>query len=564
MPPREIERLRHAAQEAVGIAGHRPDGGPVGELASALEELRIHGAELEIQNEELRTSRAELERSQKRYFRHFDLAPVGMLRLDRHGMILEANILGTKMLGFERARLGAMKLPFSPMLTSASQGIFHSHLQKALASREMESCEVKLRRQAGKETAVRLQSVASVGHDDALDLLVTLTDLMEREQAEAARLGLERLLFEARGLENIGMIAGGIAHDLNNILHVILGNLELALQVPASEPMRQMLDEADRAARRGTRVSNRFLTFSKGGCPVKQTIDVSEILGPAVVLALSGSPLKSVFEIQPDLPPIQVDPGQFAQVIENVALNAREATAGAGTLVTRVDTVRLAHSEAGGLPAGDYVRIAFQDHGVGIPEEVQGRIFDVCFTTKPRGCGIGLASAKSIVEQHGGAIQVHSRTGHGSTVTLLVPAGERSAVPPATPRAPIKMGSGRILLVDDEESIRSVVPMLLAKLGYRCVVACDGAEGCTAYVRAKVEGHPFAAVLLDATIPGGLGGEAALRLLLAADPEARVILSSGYADSEVMEHALRLGFKGRLPKPFDLRDLAEVLSEVVA
>ena len=505
----------------------------------------------------------DLREAQQRYFRHFDLAPVGMIRLNHLGMIMEGNILGGEMLGIEHARLCQGKTPFAPFLSGDSQGTFSAHLKSALASRVMESCEVKLRKSSGAETLVDLQSVASAGSGDTMDMLVTLTDLTEREKAEAAHLGLERQLFEACRLKNIGTIAGGIAHDLNNILHVILANLDLAANAPASDPVLPLIEDAYQATRRAARLASRLLTFSKGGSPVKQSVEVAEILASTVVLALSGSQLKVTFCIQPDLPPIHVDPVQFAQVIENLVINAREATAGAGGLAVRADAVHLSASNSAGLPAGNCVRIAFEDHGAGIPEDVREKIFDLCFTTKAAGSGIGLATAKSVMEQHGGTIEVTSQSGSGSTFTLLVPAAEGGVAASPAARARIKMGSGRILLVDDEEGIRMIVPRMLRELGYECVTVVEGAEGCNAYVQAKAKGQPFAAVVLDGTIPGGLGGEEALRLILQADPDARVILCSGYADGDLMKNAMDLGFKARLPKPFDIQELAEVVSDVL-
>ena len=561
IPEEEIERLRSAARALADAGEPRPESEGVQDIASALEELRIRGAELEIQNEELRTSRAELESGQLRYFRHFDLAPVGMLRLTLFGMILEANNLGAKMLGAERDRLCLGKTPLSPFLSGNSQGTFTVHLRNALASRQMESCEVRLRKRSGGETLVRMQSVASGGAGEEIDLLVTLTDITEHVHAEAERARLERKLLDARRLENIGTLAGGFAHNLNNILHVILANLELAMGASAGGPVLPMLEEADRAARRAARLSNRLRTFSKGGSPIPQTVDAAEIVTSTVVLALSGSHLKAAFFIQPDLPPLHVDPQQFAQVIENVVVNAHEATSRADELHVRVDTVR---RSAAGLPARDLVRIAFEDHGTGIPANVREKIFDLCFTTKPGGIGIGLTTAKSIMEQHSGSIAVRSQFGHGSIITLLVPAAEPCVVPPAENPVPAKMGNGRILLVDDDADIRMIVPQMVETAGFECVTASEGAEGCEAYLRAKAEGRPFAAVLLDGTIPGGLGGEEALRLILRADPDARVILCSGYADSDVMKNAMALGFKARLPKPFTMRALANVLGEVLA
>jgi CheY-like chemotaxis protein len=200
-----------------------------------------------------------------------------------------------------------------------------------------------------------------------------------------------------------------------------------------------------------------------------------------------------------------------------------------------------------------------------MPEYVRERIFEICFTTKAGGSGIGLATAKSIMDQHGGRIAVKSVTGQGTTVSLFLAAVARSFKPAAPPPAKVlAKGSGRILVIDDEEMILDVTPSILNELGYGCAVAKDGIDGCAAYKLAMAEGKPFAAVLLDATIPGGLGGEAALKRLLEVDPLARVILFSGYADSDLMIKAEELGFHGRLAKPFTVRELAAAVHDVLS
>jgi two-component system cell cycle sensor histidine kinase/response regulator CckA len=564
-PIRNFEGLRRRAQQILR-APHLKAQKSVTPAAptNALEELRLHSAELETQNEEPGRSRIQAEELQTRYFRHFDLAPVGMIRLDQNGIILEANILGAQMLGINRIRLHSVKIAFAVQLTRDSQTTFQTHLTRALASGEMESCEISLRNETGTEIFVRMQSIAARRSEGAADLFATLTDLTAHRRAELQRLELEHKLAERQKLENIGTLAGAIAHDLNNILQVIHSSLDIAKEKMVSErSLLKHITDARQAADRATNLSRRLLTFAKGGSPIKQIVSLQKILGSSVKFWLSGSKLRLELSIPRDLFAVKVDPVQFAQVIENVVINAREATKQSGKLFVRASNVLPGSAE--GLGNGPCVKIEIEDEGVGIPERVRERIFDICFTTKAGGNGIGLATAKSIMEQHGGQIAVDSVVGQGTTVSLLLPAAEQNFTPSGPPRAKIlAQGTGRILVIDDEEMILEVIPSILEDLGYGCAVAKDGADACEAYAHAMAEGKPFAAVLLDATIPGGLGGAAALQRLLKVDPQARVILFSGYADSDLMTKAEELGFKGRLAKPFTTPELAAAVQGVLS
>jgi two-component system cell cycle sensor histidine kinase/response regulator CckA len=396
------------------------------------------------------------------------------------------------------------------------------------------------------------------GQGNPSSILVIDTDITEQRQLEAQ--------FRTQRLELIGTLAGGIAHDLNNILQVIVTNLDLAASAVAlDERLPKYLDDASQGAKRATNLSRRLLTFSKGGAPIKQALDVAEILTHAVLLALSGSKLKSHFAFQRDLYPVFGDPVQLTQVIENVVINACEATPQRGKLLVRAENVDESLPASSGLPAGRYVRIEIQDNGTGIPENIRDRIFEACFTTKPGGSGLGLATVKSIMQQHGGGITIESKAGRGTTVSLMLPAAVHRPDPPAVALPPpVVKATGRILVIDDEEMILSVVGTMLNSLGYECAVAQDGVSGCHKYIRAKSEGSPFAAVLLDATIPNGVSGEEALKLLLEADPHARVILCSGYADNDLINKAELLGFKAFLAKPFSISDFVSVFNKVLS
>jgi two-component system cell cycle sensor histidine kinase/response regulator CckA len=390
-------------------------------------------------------------------------------------------------------------------------------------------------------------------------ILAIDTDITEKRQMEAQ--------LRAQRLEIIGTLAGGIAHDLNNILQIIITNLDLAAASATAfdERLLKYFEDAIQGAKRATNLSRRLLTFSKGGAPLKKPLDVGEVLTQAVLLALSGSKLKPRFAYQRDLYPVNCDPVQLTQVIENIVINACEATPHGGKLLVRAKNVEEEISASSELPAGRYVRIQIEDRGTGIPESIRDRIFEAFFTTKPDGSGLGLATVKSIVRQHGGSTTIESVVGRGTIVSLMLPAAARPPEPAVSSvPSPAVKATGRILVIDDDEMILSVVGSMLKALGYECAVAQDGVKGCNEYVRAKAEGKPFAAVLLDATIPNGLAGEEALKLLLEADSNACVILCSGYADSDLFKNAEQLGFRAVLAKPFSVSEVVSLFNKALS
>jgi PAS domain S-box-containing protein len=396
------------------------------------------------------------------------------------------------------------------------------------------------------------------GEGNPSSIFVIDTDLTEKKLMEGQFLRAQRL-------ELIGTLAAGIAHDLNNILQVIITNLDLANSAPAFDRrLPKYLDDASQGSERATTLAKRLLTFSKDGVAVKQSLDVAEFLTPAVLLALNGSKLKPFFAFQQGLYSVVGDPVQLTQVIENVVVNACEAASHRGKLLVRAENVDQTSPSLSDLSAGRYVRIEIEDTGTGIPESIRDRIFEVSFTTKPNGSGLGLATVKSIMQQHRGGITITSLCGRGTTVSLMLPAAAERLQPPAARLSiPVVQTTGRILVIDDDEMILTVVSSMLNTLGYQGAVAKDGVAGCDEYVRAKAEGDPFAAVLLDATIPNGLSGEEALKLLLETDPDARVILCSGYTDSDLLREAAQLGFKAILAKPFSISEFVSVFNEVL-
>ena len=389
-----------------------------------------------------------------------------------------------------------------------------------------------------------------------------LVHVIVHDVTEKRRLEEER--HRASKLESIGLLAGGIAHDFNNILAAITGFVAAArFRVAADPDALRALDAAERAAVRATRLTKQLLTFAKGGAPVKRIAALGPIVREAAGFALAGSNVRCELELPDDLRSADVDEGQFAQVIHNLVLNAAQSMPDGG--VIEIAAANVASPTAPGpaaLPAGEYVRIAVRDRGTGIARDTLPRIFDPYFTTKRSGSGLGLATSYSIVRAHRGAITVDSELGVGSTFTILIPASRRAAETGDRARDAVVGGSGSILIMDDEDQVREAYREVLTLLGYDVVLARDGREAIELYARAYGEGRPFAAVILDLTVPGGLGGRETIRELAKLDPEVRAIVASGYVDDSVLADPRAAGFAGVLTKPFTIGELDSTLRAV--
>jgi len=364
-------------------------------------------------------------------------------------------------------------------------------------------------------------------------------------------------------LESLGLLAGGIAHDFNNILTAILGNISLArMTAPESgAEAAQFLDEAEKATVQARHLTRQLLTFSRGGVPVREPLALEQLLPDTVNFVLRGSAVEPVFRMAEDLWPLEADPAQLGQVVTNIVLNAKHAMPGGGRLVVSAENVTASAASPPFLhPARRYVRLRFRDQGTGIPEPHLARIFDPYFTTKPDGTGLGLASAFSIVRRHEGHILADSTPGAGTTLTVFLPASrQRPGEPEPARPAPPAPRTGRILVMDDEPSVRDVCAAILQNLGYQPVCVESGEEAVRAYGAARASGRPFDAVVLDLTVRGGMGGMAALERLRGLDPEVVAVVSSGYSTDGVLADPAAHGFRGVVSKPYTFEELARVL-----
>lgn len=390
-------------------------------------------------------------------------------------------------------------------------------------------------------------------------LLQVATDITERKQIDEERQRVEKL-------ESLGVLAGGIAHDFNNQLTGIMGSLSLLKS--RTDPANRnygLLDNAVKAATRATSLTRQLLTFSKGGAPVRSIIAVEEVLREAVSFALTGSAVKTIIKIDSDLARTEADPGQLNQVFHNLALNAKQVMPDGGTLTVSAGTYSISNRKhLNDLPPGKYIRIDFSDTGPGIAPEISDKIFDPYFTTKKTGEGLGLATVHTIITKHNGKITVEPNTGTGSTFRILLPATKKVAPILSKKKTSRQISHGKILLMDDEEVIRQVGKAMLNHLGYTVDIAADGREALRHYTAAWESKKPYDVVILDLTIPGGMGGREAARRLLQINPKVKTIASSGYSDSPVMANSTDYGFSAVLQKPYKVEEVADTLQHLLA
>lgn len=391
-------------------------------------------------------------------------------------------------------------------------------------------------------------------NSNVVGAVLVFRDVTERRRTQEQ-------LARTQRLESIGVLAGGIAHDFNNILTAILGNLSLARLAPQDNAA--LLGEAETACTRARDLTQQLLTFAKGGAPIKTTTTLNALIVETVSFALRGSNVQGEVRIAADLWAVEADAGQISQVLNNLVINGKEAMPKGGVLRVTAKNIDVAPGDMNAL-AGEYVVIDVADQGEGIATEDLQRIFDPFFSTKARGSGLGLASAHSIVQQHGGFIDVKSQLGKGSSFRVFLPANSRAQIAQADMRAPgVTCGNGRVLIVDDEAPIRTLAERMLKLFGYEPDCARDGAEALRLFAAAMAEKRPFAAVIVDLTIPGGMGGRECVTELHRLDPNLPVIASSGYATDPIMSAPEKYGFAGVVPKPYRPETLSKVLADVL-
>ncbi|MFH1771767.1 MAG: PAS domain S-box protein [Candidatus Omnitrophota bacterium] len=410
----------------------------------------------------------------------------------------------------------------------------------------------------GRERIVE-QSAAAI--KDAQSRIVGSV-LVFRDITEKQR--MEEELLRTHKIESVGILAGGIAHDFNNILTGILSNITFAKikSEPHSDTFEALVG-AESAALRAKDLTHQLLTFSKGGAPIKKTAAISDLIKDSASFSLSGSNARCHFSIPDDIWPVEVDSGQISQVIQNIVINAEQAMPEGGVVKVKVENITLTSGYNMPLDPGRYVKVSVKDEGIGISPEHLSKIFDPYFSTKKRGSGLGLATAFAIITKHDGYITVESGIGKGTVFYIYLPASTKPLSKETKHNGSLETGEGFVLVMDDEELIRNTLKRVLTALGYKVMFAQDGAEAVEMYKKAKEEGNTFDAVILDLTVPAGMGGEEAVRKLCQIDPDVKAIASSGYSNDPIMADYKKYGFYAAVAKPYNIEEIGRTLSTVI-
>lgn len=390
-------------------------------------------------------------------------------------------------------------------------------------------------------------------------------DIRERKQAELEKQQLEAQILQNQKLESVGTLAGGIAHDFNNFLSVIIGNASLAESLfSANKQFMKHISAILIGAEQAKNLTQQLLTFARGGAPVIKAVDINSLIHESAEFVLRGARVKCQFELSENIWSVKADKGQISQVISNLVINANQAMPDGGQIIIRTENIERIENENLPLVDGKYVKITVEDQGCGIPEKNLANIFDPYFTTKATGSGLGLATVFSIIKRHSGEIRVRSQEGKGTIFSIFLPASQMSPAQAQESPPLLHRGRGRVLIMDDEKDILEMAASMLEKLGYATEQATDGSDAVAMYQKALGTDSPFNLVILDLTVPGGMGGANAMTELAKIDPQVKVIVCSGYHHDPILSHYKDYGFIGMIPKPYRMNDMAKVLRDVFA
>ena len=483
----------------------------------------------------------------------------GVITTDREGAITLINKVAENLTGWvEHSALGQPIDQVFHIVNEQSHELCENPIKKVIESGQIIGLanNTKLIRKDGKEFIIADSGAPIISKGgEVIGVVLVFRDITEKRRMHQEILKIQKL-------ESLGVMAGGIAHDFNNFLTGIIGNLSLVkLDITPQSKIYGSVKNIETAALSAKDLTQQLLTFSKGGKPVKSVVHLPELVTETVAFALRGSNLKCHYDFKADLELVEVDQGQIGQVLNNLVINAVQATPQGGVVTISAENVVLGVDNPMNLRPGKYVKLALTDQGTGIPKSHIDRIFDPYFSTKQKGSGLGLTVVYSIIDKHDGRITVESELGVGATFHLFLPATSKTARKAVDYKPKIFRCKGRVLVMDDEKLIRDIVVQFLTVMGFEAAKAEDGREALDMYRVAKETGHAFDAVIMDLTIPGGMGGKETIKKLLAYDPAAAAVVSSGYSNDPIMSNYEAYGFKGVIKKPYRIEDLSDALRD---
>jgi PAS domain S-box-containing protein len=433
-------------------------------------------------------------------------------------------------------------------------------IQAAIQGVREYTCEFRVVRPDGTTRVIKAAAQTLRDEDGrAVRMIGTNVDITQQKLEGEEKLRLQNHLAQAQRMESVGVLAGGIAHDFNNLMSGIYGYIELASAETDPDKIASYLSRATQTLERSRALTTQLLTFAKGGAPIQKIGHLFPFIQETAQFALSGANVACRFEIPRDLWSCNFDRNQIGQVIDNLIINAQQAMPMGGTIEMTARNTVLAEQELPPLVKGNYVKISVTDHGSGISPEMIGHIFEPFFTTKAKGHGLGLAICYSIVNRHGGCINVESELGKGSSFHLYLPASSEAVSSSLRKSAIEHHGSGTFLVMDDEIVVQKITSAMLKSLGYEPVCKDNGKDAID-FVRAETQAsRPIVGMIFDLTVPGGMGGRAANEEIRKMDTGIPAFVASGYAEDPIMKNPAAYGFRASIAKPFKKGELMEML-----
>jgi len=506
---------------------------------------------------ELEENEKRLRESEAKYRKLIETAPEAIYVVENERVVF-CNNHALEMLGYSREEM--MGIPMEKINHPEDWGQARDRYLSRMAGKSLAK---SVGRHVAKDgTVLWIECVGEQIEWEGKDaVLYFSSDITERKKAESERLIVDQYLQQAQKLESLGVLAGGIAHDFNNILMGIFGFVDVARSEAKDPNVADYLTQAMASMQQAKGLTQQLLTFSKGGAPVRKVVEVVPLIKETCQFALHGSKIKNSYDLQENLWNCNIDRNQIGQVLQNVVINAMQSMPLGGTIEVSAKNAAVRAQEHPTLKEGAYIVVRIRDQGIGISKEMLSMIFDPFFTTKTEGHGLGLAISRSIIARHGGAISVESELGKGTTFAIYLPACKNGEAHDSE-RAEIRhAGEGVILVMDDDEAIRTVLSIMLESLGYTAICRENGKDTIEYFKAEAQAGIGITAVVLDLTVPGGIGGKEVAEELRKLNREVPIFVSSGYADDPVMANPRQYGITASLRKPFKMAELMEMLEK---
>ncbi|MFH2092864.1 MAG: ATP-binding protein [Pseudomonadota bacterium] len=496
--------------------------------------------------------------TEKKYQSMVENIQIGFARSTpgEQGQFIEVNSFFAKMLGYTKAEL--IQMPVAELYEDKNKRKEFS--DKISKNEVVKNEEVVFCKKNGSILVVSVTGLAirDENHNIVFFDLI-LEDITDKQFHQSESIKSEKL-------SSIGILAGGIAHDFNNILTGLYGNIALAkLELEPDSEAALLINEAELSMSKATELTKQLLIFANGGDPIKETLPIDQLIKDTAKFNLSGSNIQLKTQFDDQLWQVNADKGQISQVISNLVINARHAMPNGGHLTIAGSNIELKNNEIPSLAKGNYVKICLQDDGIGIPDKNLSKVFDPYYTTKPSGSGMGLATSFSIIKKHHGWITVSSNPDKGASFHIFLPAdlSQDNNMLLKENSSDSNIASSNILIMDDDEQVCIIAQKMITLFGHQCSVVHDGQQAIAAYKKAVSEGSPYDLILMDLTIPGGMGGKDTIDKILDINPQAKAIVISGYSNDPVLANYQDYGFKGMLVKPFKISELKDTLERAL-